>query len=258
VTDGIGYLEKGENDYLDPANYPTAANEAAVSDMPLNDQVLQKILEVRKGKKRLESAYYFMDEYGAGVNAPSGANTADVFVERSFWQTKGGESGRESSDGVMTWAEAQRRFLVPQPGGKNVLYLNTMLGMAQDKIELGKEGPIEIRGSGAILIDGAGEISILGDIKASKPVFLVADKITIGGNCKSIQAGLIAHTNITLAGSSADPLYIKGNVICGGWDRSSFTGTGRRLIAYNSDFKSLDHFITNIEPRIRKFSSGDN
>ncbi|MBI3893690.1 MAG: hypothetical protein HY303_19395 [Candidatus Wallbacteria bacterium] len=263
VTDGIGYIEKGENDYLDPANYPTSGNEAPVGDMPLNDPVLQKIHELRvesKDKKRLQNASYFMDEYGSGVNVPSGPNTPDVFFERSFWQTKGGEgsSGGGSSEGVMTWSEAQRRFLVPQAGGKSLLYLNTMLGMAQDKIELGKEGPVEIHGSGAIIVDGSGEITILNDIIASKPVFLVADKITIAGNCKAVQAGLIAHTTISLAGASTDPLYIYGNVVCGTWDKSSFTRTGRRLIAYNSEFKNLDQFITNIEPRIRKFSSADN
>ncbi|MBI4867968.1 MAG: hypothetical protein HY816_13570 [Candidatus Wallbacteria bacterium] len=260
VTDGIGYIEKGENDmYLDPAkNPPPEADSSPVNDLPLNDQVLQKIFELRKGKKRLESAYYFMDEYGAQVNAPSGPNTKDAFLERSFWQTKSGDGGQGGSDGVMDWNEAERRFLVPQ-GGRNVLYLNTMLGLANGKVELGKEGPLEIHGSGAIIVDGdGGEIEILNDIKATKPVFLVADKITIKGNTRGVQAGLIAHSSIFLGGSSADPLYVYGNVACGSWDRNAFAKSGRRLIAYNSEFKNLDQFITNIEPRIRKFSSGDN
>ncbi len=246
ITDGIGYIEKGENDYLDPEKY------GENNDMPLNDAVLKEIYKKRKGTKRLEEAYFFMDEYGKGVSAPSDPDTKEAFGGRSFWAD--GTGGDGDAEGLMTWDEASRRFLVLDPSGDNLLFLNTILGVASSKVELGTEGPITIQGSGAIVVPG--EISIVNDLKAKGTVWLVADKITISGEAKIVQAGLIAHKTISLSGAPTDSLYIQGSVVAGGWDKSSFTRSGKRVIDYNPAFKNLNSFITNIEPRVRKYSSG--
>jgi hypothetical protein len=248
VTDGIGYIEPDVNKYLDPEQY----NEQ--NDMPLNDAVLRNVFEARKKQKRLQSGYFFMDEYADTLASPSPADpkTEDCFFERSFWSNKGGSDG----GGTMTWEEASQRFLVPQPNGSYNLYLNTILGVTDGTVKFPSDGEINVQGGGALLVPGTVELTH--DFKATRPVFIVADKINIGGNCKVVQAGLVAHKSLSLGGSPADTLYIYGNIVAGDWDRSSFTKGGKRVLAYNPQFKKLDQFITNIEPRIRKYSSEGN
>lgn len=250
VTDAIGYIEPDVNKYLEPEQY----NEQ--NDVPLNDAVLRNVFEARKKQKRLQNGYYFMDEYADTLASPTPADpkTEDCFANRSFWSDKSG-SGSEGG-GVMTWEEASQRFLVPQPNGSYNLYLNTILGVADGTVKLPSDGEINVQGGGALLVPGT--IEITNDFKATAPVFIVADKIIIGGNCKVVQAGLVAHKSLSLSGSPADTLYIYGNIVAGDWDRSSFTKGGKRVLAYNPQFKTLAQYVTNIEPRIRKYSSDSN
>lgn len=266
LTDGVGYIEEGVNDYMDPSQYSDRGEGLDYLDMPLNDSVLQKVFEARSGEgegaARLQRGYFFMDDYGEGTTAPKQVSLDAIYnamARRSFWVYNQGDV-KEGTRPLMTWDRARERFMDLQPGSDDATFhLETILGLAGPDVEISDKSAKTLVFSGGGVLFVPGTLTIDMNIKkGSKPLYFVADSIKLGDNCAFVEAGLLAKGSIDLSGGarSGKGLVVYGSVAANEWVRDSFTQSGTRIISFDNSLKDGGYYVATIEPRLRKFEQG--